>query len=73
MTKIATVGDGGEYDVQDGFGWTNGVALDLLQTYGHRLVAPVIPTSSANSKHSENISLLFVLLITFQLLMFSHD
>jgi alpha,alpha-trehalase len=21
---------GGEYPVQDGFGWTNGVALDLL-------------------------------------------
>ncbi|CAI4222949.1 unnamed protein product [Auanema sp. JU1783] len=30
-------GSGGEYDVQDGFGWTNGVVLDLLSTYADRL------------------------------------
>ncbi|PIO60171.1 hypothetical protein TELCIR_18338 [Teladorsagia circumcincta] len=30
-------GHGGEYDVQDGFGWTNGVILDLLVTYNDRL------------------------------------
>lgn len=28
---------GGEYDVQLGFGWTNGVVLDFLNTYGRRL------------------------------------
>uniref|UniRef100_A0A915HQV2 Trehalase n=1 Tax=Romanomermis culicivorax TaxID=13658 RepID=A0A915HQV2_ROMCU len=28
-------GGGGEYDVQTGFGWTNGVILDLLAKYGH--------------------------------------
>ncbi|CAF4954130.1 unnamed protein product [Pieris macdunnoughi] len=27
-------GGGGEYEVQDGFGWTNGVVLELLQRYG---------------------------------------
>lgn len=27
-------GGGGEYEVQEGFGWTNGVILDLLLTYG---------------------------------------
>nr|QPK67213.1 Trehalase 1B [Rondotia menciana] len=27
-------GSGGEYTVQEGFGWTNGVALELLQMYG---------------------------------------
>ncbi|KAG6447081.1 trehalase-like [Manduca sexta] len=27
-------GGGGEYGVQDGFGWTNGVALELLHRYG---------------------------------------
>ncbi|KAL3846756.1 hypothetical protein ACJMK2_017717 [Sinanodonta woodiana] len=27
-------GGGGEYDVQEGFGWTNGVVLDLLKEYG---------------------------------------
>jgi len=26
-------GGGGEYEVQEGFGWTNGVILDLLKTY----------------------------------------
>ncbi|CAB3404845.1 unnamed protein product [Caenorhabditis bovis] len=31
------LGSGGEYDVQPGFGWTNGVALDLMVTYGDRL------------------------------------
>ncbi|VDK74142.1 unnamed protein product [Onchocerca ochengi] len=29
-----TAGGGGEYEVQEGFGWTNGVILDLLLTYG---------------------------------------
>lgn len=27
-------GGGGEYDVQLGFGWTNGAVLDLLSQYG---------------------------------------
>jgi alpha,alpha-trehalase len=30
-------GKGGEYEVQTGFGWSNGVILDLLVTYGDRL------------------------------------
>ncbi|TKR64639.1 hypothetical protein L596_025136 [Steinernema carpocapsae] len=28
-----TAGGGGEYELQEGFGWTNGVILDLLHTY----------------------------------------
>ncbi|CAL8348738.1 unnamed protein product [Arctogadus glacialis] len=32
-------GGGGEYDVQLGFGWTNGVVLQLLDLYGDRLTA----------------------------------
>ncbi|XP_054853686.1 trehalase isoform X2 [Eublepharis macularius] len=32
-------GAGGEYAVQEGFGWTNGVALQLLDLYGNRLTA----------------------------------
>lgn len=31
------VGKGGEYEPQSGFGWTNGVVLDLLSTYSDRL------------------------------------
>ncbi|KAJ2945786.1 hypothetical protein O0L34_g4692 [Tuta absoluta] len=30
-------GGGGEYGVQDGFGWTNGIALELLQKYGQEM------------------------------------
>ena len=29
-----TGGGGGEYPLQDGFGWTNGVTLKLLDAYG---------------------------------------
>ncbi|XP_078389395.1 trehalase [Cetorhinus maximus] len=34
-------GGGGEYDVQVGFGWTNGVALQLLDQYGGQLTSGV--------------------------------
>ncbi|KAL3097492.1 hypothetical protein niasHS_003940 [Heterodera schachtii] len=30
-------GSGGEYEVQKGFGWTNGVILDLLDKYGSKI------------------------------------
>ncbi|KAL3078820.1 hypothetical protein niasHS_014602 [Heterodera schachtii] len=30
-------GVGGEYEVQSGFGWSNGVILDLLTTFGDRM------------------------------------
>ena len=30
-------GAGGEYVVQLGFGWSNGVAMDLMNTYGQQL------------------------------------
>ncbi|CAL4105152.1 unnamed protein product, partial [Meganyctiphanes norvegica] len=33
------VGGGGEYDVQLGFGWTNGVALKFLDIFGDRMKA----------------------------------
>jgi len=36
-------GGGGEYEVQEGFGWSNGVILDLLLRYGDRLRAPPVP------------------------------
>ncbi|KAG7207009.1 hypothetical protein KM043_000900 [Ampulex compressa] len=32
-------GGGGEYEVQLGFGWTNGIIMDLLDKYGDRLTA----------------------------------
>lgn len=36
VRAVGSPGDGGEYVVQAGFGWTNGVLLDLLERYGNR-------------------------------------
>jgi alpha,alpha-trehalase len=41
-TDTLRVGSGGEYGVQLGFGWTNGVVLDFLDKYAEKLVAPQI-------------------------------
>ncbi|XP_054581119.1 trehalase [Eptesicus fuscus] len=38
-------GGGGEYEVQEGFGWTNGVVLMLLDHYGDRLSSAAPPAS----------------------------
>lgn len=32
-------GGGGEYQLQTGFGWTNGIIMELLEKYGDRLTA----------------------------------
>jgi alpha,alpha-trehalase len=42
-------GGGGEYEVQEGFGWSNGVILDLLLNYGDRLRAPPVPPTVVES------------------------
>ncbi|KAJ3917985.1 glycoside hydrolase family 37 protein [Lentinula edodes] len=42
-TDIDSSGSGGEYTVQAGFGWTNGVALWIASNYGDVLVAPQCP------------------------------
>jgi alpha,alpha-trehalase len=34
VTDLARPGGGGEYPTQDGFGWTNGVLLKLMNLYG---------------------------------------
>ncbi|TPX57749.1 alpha,alpha-trehalase [Spizellomyces sp. 'palustris'] len=38
-TKVGGAGSGGEYEVQDGFGWTNGVAIWTLREFGDVLNA----------------------------------
>jgi len=43
-------GSGGEYDVQDGFGWTNGVILDLLVTYSDRMLYPSLQVDENNNQ-----------------------
>ena len=37
VTVQGAPGGGGEYDIQTGFGWTNGVVLDLLHRYPDEL------------------------------------
>ena len=34
VDQVGVVAGGGEYDVQDGFGWTNGVLLRLMDELG---------------------------------------
>ncbi|KAJ2795272.1 hypothetical protein H4R21_005176 [Coemansia helicoidea] len=41
--QIGAPGGGGEYSVQPGFGWTNGVLLWTLDVFGPQLVAPQCP------------------------------
>ncbi len=53
-------GRGGEYDVQSGFGWTNGVILDLLHTYGERLTR----TTSSGCRFVTNNSFFIVILLS---------
>ncbi|KAK9502441.1 hypothetical protein O3M35_011220 [Rhynocoris fuscipes] len=37
--RIGGIGDGGEYGIQEGFGWTNGVIFQFLHQYGDQLRA----------------------------------
>ncbi|KAM9659370.1 trehalase [Trichechus inunguis] len=56
-------GGGGEYEVQEGFGWTNGVALMLLDRYGDRLTSGVWP--ALWEPHCLVVALLLSLLPSF--------
>jgi alpha,alpha-trehalase len=55
-------GGGGEYGIQIGFGWTNGVALHLLKRYPSRLKLPhPDPPSSKGERVMTGIQVLLVL------------
>ncbi|XP_069470509.1 trehalase [Ambystoma mexicanum] len=45
VTNDGKPGGGGEYDVQEGFGWTNGVVLQLLDRYGAQLKSGTGPVT----------------------------
>ena len=38
VNDTGNAGGGGEYDVQTGFGWTNGVVIDFMVTFGDDLL-----------------------------------
>lgn len=44
-------GGGGEYELQTGFGWTNGVVMDLLYKYSSKLT----PDDPALSNKAETV------------------
>ena len=43
--QIGLPGGGGEYDVQEGFGWSNGVVLHFLSKYPDLQKEPNIPSN----------------------------
>ncbi|KAI5988333.1 glycoside hydrolase family 37 protein [Pisolithus albus] len=49
ILNVDSSGSGGEYTVQAGFGWTNGVLLWVAANYGQLLVAPVCPALVAST------------------------
>ena len=49
---IGAPGGGGEYDVQLGFGWTNGVALRFLNDFGDQLKAPSVTPETFRRRKS---------------------
>ncbi|OCH84124.1 glycoside hydrolase family 37 protein [Obba rivulosa] len=52
ISDIDSAGSGGEYTVQAGFGWTNGVVLWVASQYGDVLVAPDCPDLLAQAPQS---------------------
>ncbi|XP_042218220.1 trehalase-like isoform X2 [Homarus americanus] len=60
VSVMGLPGGGGEYDVQVGFGWSNGVALRLLDVYGDRLTA-----TTGGAVAPRTASLWIILLISF--------
>lgn len=51
-TEVGGHGGGGEYGVQKGFGWSNGVIMDLLNRYGSTLTSSNIKNKQAGSLNS---------------------
>ncbi|KAF8901245.1 glycoside hydrolase family 37 protein [Mucidula mucida] len=51
---VDSAGRGGEYTVQAGFGWTNGVVLWVASVYGNVLVAPECPVLEGETDASSD-------------------
>ncbi|CAG9532404.1 unnamed protein product [Cercopithifilaria johnstoni] len=73
--QYETKAEGGEYETQNGFGWTNGVALDLMVTYGKLLSFndQVKNNTAWSTTNITTISLSFVLLLTMSLLLLINE
>ena len=67
VSRSGAPGGGGEYDIQIGFGWTNGVVIDLLNRYPEELrVKGQHPSGVADLKVSLGLTwFLCVLMVMF--------
>ncbi|KAF9976671.1 hypothetical protein BGZ73_008068 [Actinomortierella ambigua] len=52
-TKLGAGGHGGEYEVQAGFGWSNGVAMWLMFQFGDDLTWPKCPQVAVSEQPSK--------------------
>ncbi|XP_052783364.1 trehalase-like [Mya arenaria] len=68
VTDVGSRGSGGEYDVQEGFGWTNGVVLDLLKRYGKDLRRS---DSTSGDCSLQNTTFVGFILLTFFIRLFA--
>ena len=59
-------GGGGEYHVQTGFGWTNGVSLSLLAKFPDMSSAAASPTTTITNRPSILASVLLGLVSVFR-------
>lgn len=50
-------GNGGEYEVQLGFGWSNGVILDLLDRYGDRFTLDTNSVATGRYKYIQYVKI----------------
>ncbi|MFH4982066.1 hypothetical protein AB6A40_008775, partial [Gnathostoma spinigerum] len=57
----SSAGSGGEYEVQTGFGWTNGVILDLLDKYGDKMSSATSSQFEQNAMSMIMFSSVFIL------------
>jgi len=50
-TVEGAAGGGGEYAVQEGFGWTNGLVLEWLYRFASQLSAPEKCPTNTQARH----------------------
>ncbi|KAG8892190.1 hypothetical protein FRC01_014297, partial [Tulasnella sp. 417] len=53
LLDIDAAGSGGEYTVQAGFGWTNGVALWVADNFGQVIESPKCPAIDVQQASSK--------------------
>ncbi|XP_033641630.1 trehalase-like [Asterias rubens] len=70
VTNQGVPGHGGEYGVQAGFGWTNGVIMTLLDEYGDKLKSDVPITTTPSSRGHQANSEYFIVALLLSLTLF---